>query len=142
MHDDERITTKDNRAFRANAIILYVVRLVVTILVYAICCFCHGRSFSGIDYAGHGVWGWIGLWFSCAFAASIISLATLWVLKLTPRSDSSGLNVPPNGTFENAPDGTFNVLLSRHVPNPIIGEISAGAAATLLLYVSLFTEKR
>ena len=122
---------------RAN-IILYVMQLVVTVSCFVMCCTWHGRFFSGIDYAGHGVWGWIGLWFSCAFAASIISMATMWVLKMTPR-------MKPRWDYF-AFGIAFLVMfvggVSRNVPNPVIGEISVGAATTLLLYVSLFTEKR
>ncbi len=117
--------------------ILYLMRLVFTVSYFVICCTWHGRFFSGIDYAAHGVWGWIGLWFSCAFVASIISMATMWVLKITPR-------MKPRWDYF-AFGMAFLVLfvggVSRHLPNPVIGEISVGAAATLLLYVSLFVEK-
>ena len=77
----DKIKMKDNRASRAN-FILYVMQLLVTVLLYAICGFRHGRFFSGIDYAGHGAWGWIGLWFTCAWAATILSIAIMWIFKL------------------------------------------------------------
>ena len=74
----------------------------------------------------------------CTFAASIFSLATLWVLKFTPRRKPR---------WDYFAFGTAFLVLfvggvSRHLLNPVIGEISVGAAATLLLYVSLFVKKR
>ena len=119
-------------------VILYVARLTLTVVLFAICYRRHGVFFSGIDYSGHSIWGWFGLWFTCAWAACIIGMAVLWLLKITP------LREPRWDYF--AFGVTFLILfmsgLSRQVPNPIIGEIGVGAAATLLLYVSLFSEKR
>lgn len=121
---------------RAN-VILYVIRLILTVVLFAICRWQHGVFFSGIDYYGHSIWGWIGLWFTCAWAACVLGMAALWLLKITPRRK-------PRWDYF-AFGVAFLVLFvsgsSRQVPNPIVGEIGVGAAATLLLYVSLFREK-
>lgn len=132
----DRIATKNNMAIRANAI-LYVMRLVVTVLIYVVCCFHQGRFFSGIDYAGHGVWGWIGLWFTCAWAATILSIAVMWFLKLTPlrkpRWDYQAFGLAFLGLFLSG--------LSRQVPSPVLGEMMVGSAAAVLIYMGLFVGK-
>lgn len=130
-------TTKDKRAFKANAL-LYVMRLVVTVLVYAICCIRSGRFFSGIDYAGHGVWGWIGLWFTCAWAATILSIVVMWILGITPlkkpRWEYFGFGITFSALFLSG--------LSEFAPSPILGEMMVGSAAVLLLYLGLYVEKQ
>lgn len=127
---------EDERNLKGNGI-LYVMRVGITIVFYIICCTWHGRFFSGIDYAGHGIWGWIGLWLSCTWAATIVSIVTMWFLKLTPQAR------PHSGYF--ILGIVFLLLfvggLSRHVQNPVIGEILVGSAASVLLYLSLFAEK-
>lgn len=130
-------TTKDKRVFKANAL-LYVMRLMVTVLIYAIRCFHKGRFFSGIDYAGYGVWGWIGLWFSCTWAASILSIAVMWIIGLTPLKKPRWDYL----AFGLAFLALFLGGLSSHVPNPVLGEIMVGSAATLLIYLGLFVEKQ
>lgn len=135
VYESMRWMVKAVNPGRAN-VILYVVRLILTVALFAICCWRHGVFFSGIDYSGHSICGWIGLWFTCAWAACIIGTTVLWLLKITPRRK-------PNWeyfTFAIAFLILFASGLSRHVPNPIIGEIGVGAAATLLLYVSFFSE--
>lgn len=133
----DRIATNNNMATRANAI-LYVMRLVVTVLVYAICCFHQGRFFSGIDYAGHGVWGWIGLWFTCAWAATILSIVVMWILGITPlkkpRWEYFGFGIAFSALFLSG--------LSKLAPSPVLGEMMVGSATALLLYLGLFVEKR
>ena len=131
----DRTAARINMASRANAI-LYVMRLVVTVLIYVICCFHHGQSFSGIDYAGHGVWGWIGLWFTCAWAATILSIFVMWFLGTTPlrkpRWEYFGFGI------------AFSVLLlsglSKRTPSPVLGEMMVGSAAAFLLYLGLFVK--
>ena len=119
-------------------VILYVMRLVVTVSCFVMCCTCHGRFFSGIDYAGHGVWGWIGLWFTCAWGATIQSIAVMWFLGVTPlkkpRWDYFGFGLAFLALFLSG--------LSRHVPSPILGEMMVGSAASLLIYLGLFVEKQ
>lgn len=129
-------TTKDKRAFKANAL-LYVMRLVVTVLIYAICCFRSGRFFSGIDYAGYGVWGWIGLWFTCAWTATILSIVVMWFIKRTP------LKMPrwDYWAFGLAFLVLFLSGLSRQVQNPALCEMMVGSATALLIYLGLFVEK-
>lgn len=133
----DRTAAKINPATRAHAI-LYVMRLVVTVLLFSICCFHQGRFFSGIDYAGHGVWGWIGLWFSCAWAATILSIIGMWILGITPlkkpRWEYFGFGI------------AFSVLLlsglSKRTPSPVLGEMMVGSAAAFLLYLGLFVKKQ
>ena len=133
----DRTAAEKNMATRAN-VILYVMRLVVTVLIYAICCFQQGRFFSGIDYAGHGVWGWIGLWFTCTWAASILSIAVMWIIGITPLKKPRW----DYFTFGLAFLALFLSGLSSHVPSPILGEIMVESAATLLIYLGLFVEKQ
>lgn len=125
------------RISRANAF-LYLMRLGVTVLLYAICFLRHGRFFSGIDYAGHGVWGWIGLWFTCACAATLLLIVVMWILGITPlkrpRWDCFAFGLAFLSLFLSG--------LSSHVPSPVLGELMVGSAAALLLYLGVFVEKQ
>ena len=116
---------------RANAI-LYIVRLVVTLLLYIVCLLRHGLSIPGIDYSGHGILGWVGLWLSCGWLAVILSIIVLWMIAPSRR---------PRWTYL-ALGSLFLVLflsgVSRHTPNPNLGEISVGSAASLLFYIGLY----
>lgn len=118
---------------RANAI-LYIMRLVVTLLLYIACLLRHGLSIPGIDYSGHGILGWVGLWISCAWMAVILSIIVLWILRIAPSRR-------PRWTYL-ALGSLFLVLflsgVSRHTPNPNVGEILVGSAASLLFYIGLF----
>ena len=131
----DRTAAKINPATRAHAI-LYVMRLVVTVLLFSICCFHQGRFFSGIDYAGHGVWGWIGLWFTCAWTATILSIVVMWFIKRTP------LKMPrwDYWAFGLAFLVLFLSGLSRQVQNPALCEMMVGSATALLIYLGLFVE--
>ena len=116
---------------RANAI-LYVIRLVVTLLLFIKCLLQHGRSIPGIDYSRHGILGWVGLWLSCAWMAVILSIIVLWMKAPSRR---------PRWTYL-ALGSLFLVLflsgVSRHTPNPNVGEILVGSAASLLFYTGLY----
>jgi len=117
---------------------LYLMRLGVTLLLYAICFFRHGRFFSGIDYAGSSVLGWIGLWFTCAWAATILSIVVMWILGITPlkkpRWEYFGFGITFSALFLSG--------LSEFAPSPILGEMMVGSAAVLLLYLGLYVEKQ
>ena len=118
---------------RANAI-LYIMRLVVTLLLYIACLLRHGLSIPGIDDSGHGILGLVGLWISCAWMAVILSIIVLWILRIAPSRR-------PRWTYL-ALGSLFLVLflsgVSRHTPNPNVGEILVGSVASLLFYIGLF----
>ena len=128
---------EDVHSSKANAY-LYLMRLGVTLLLYAICFFRHGRFFSGIDYAGSSVWGWFGLWFACAWAATLLSILVMWILGITPlkkpRWDYFGFSIAFSALFLSG--------LSKTAPSPALGEMMVGSAAALLMYMGLFVEKR
>lgn len=129
---DERIDF-----FRAN-IILYVMRWILGIVLFFIFCYCHhGVFLSGIDYSGHGRWGWFGLGLCCSWTAIILSIAIMWVLGLTP------LRRPRTAffLFGLAFQTLFFTGLSAHSLYPIISEIAIGSCASGLLYMSLFVEE-
>ena len=137
FEDVSSLEFKDVRISRANAC-LYLMRLGITVLLYAICLLRHGRFFSGIDYAGHGVWGWIGLWFTCAWAATPLSIVVMWILGKTPlkkpRWDCFAFGLAFLSLFLSG--------LSSHVPTPVLGEMMVGSAAAFLLYLGLFVKKQ
>jgi len=84
------------------------------------------------------VCGGIALWFTCAWAATILSIVIMWFLGITPlkkpRWDYFGFGLAFLALFLSG--------LSRQVPSPVLGEMMVGAAATLLIYLGLFVEKR
>ena len=137
FEDVSGLELKAVRISRANAL-LYLMRLGVTVLLYAICFLRHGHFFSGIDYAGHGVWGWIGLWFTCAWSATLLSILVMWILGITPlkkpRWDYCGFCIAFSALFLSG--------LSKIAPSPALGEMMVGSAAALLMYMGLFVEKR
>lgn len=118
-------------------VLLMALAFIVTAVLFTICCLQDGVFFSGIIYAGHGWFGWVLLWLTCAWAAIIVCAFVLWLLGLSP------LKRPRWAHF--AAEAAFLLLflsgLSRHVPDPMLGETLVGSGAGLLLYLSLFVEK-
>ena len=118
-------------------VLLMALALIVTAVLFTICCSKDGVFISGIAYAGRGWFGWVLLWFTCAWTALIVCVSTFWLLGLTP------LKRPRWELF--AAGAAFLLLflsgLSRYVPNPMLGEMLVGSAAALPLYLSLFVEK-
>lgn len=117
--------------------ILMVLTFMMTVALFTICCCQDGVFFSSIVYAGRGWFGWVCLFLACAWTAIIVSMFPLWLLGLTP------LKRPHRAYF--AAGMAFLLLflsgLSRHVPDPMLGETLVGSGAALLLYLSLFVEK-
>lgn len=130
---DAAVSMKPTKA----KVLLMALAFITATVLFTICCFQGGVYFSGIEYAGHGWLGWVLLWFTCAWTALIVCTFVLWLLGLTP------LKRPRWAYF--AAGATFLLLflsgLSRHVPNPMLGEMLVGSAAALPLYLSLFVEK-
>ena len=118
-------------------VLLMALTFVVTMVLFTICCFQDGVFFSGIAYAGRGWFGWFCLLLTCAWTAIILSTFTLWLLGLTT------FKRPRWAYF--AAGAAFLLLflsgLSRHVPDPMLGEIGVGSVSALLFYLSLFVEK-
>ena len=124
----------DCRFFRANAV-LYLSTLTMTVLLFAICRFRHGRFFTGIDYSGQGVLGRIGLWFTCVWLSAIISILGLWSIGKNPLKKPRWKYLPLCVAFL----VSFVSGLSRLTPNPMVGEILVGSVAAVLTYWTLFS---
>lgn len=116
---------------------LMALSFAVTVVLFIICYLQKGVFFSGIVYAGHGWFGWICLWLSCMWTATILCAFVLWFLGLSP------LKRPRWAYF--AAGVAFLLLfvsgLSWHLPDPMLGEMLVGSAAALPLFLSLFVEK-
>lgn len=137
FYEDEKVDAAVAMKSTKAKALLMAIAFIATATLFIICCTQGGVFFSGIVYAGRGWFGWVCLWFTCAWTALIVCVFTFWLLGLTPTKR------PRWELF--ATGAAFLLLfvsgLSRHVPNPMLGEMLTGSAAALPLYLSLFVEK-
>ena len=104
-------------------------------LFFLIPCVKAGGLFWSVDYSGHGFWGWLALYCTCAFTAGIIAMLVLWPLGFATRKPRWACLVLGTAFL------AMSVLgASQHTPNPLIAELGCITAAWYGFYCGLYSQ--
>ena len=121
----------------ATKVLMALALILALFLFFVFAVPCKGIFPSGIDYSGHGFLGWAALFLSSACMATMVSVFVLWLFRGLPRRKPEWKYFAFAIVFM----VLFVVGISRHVPDPIIGEVGCGACTVMALYLSFFCRK-
>lgn len=96
-----------------------------------------GLFWSGVDYSGHGFWGWLALFCTCVFLAGIISMLVLWMLGYATQKKPQWAYLVVGTAFM-----VLAILgVASHTPSPIVAELGVTTVAWYGFYLGLFAKE-
>ena len=135
---DEQLETKPLRRPYGALALIEVISFVLGLCFMIPCVKGGGIFWSGVDYSGHGFWGWLALYCTCVFLAGIISMLVLWMLGCATQKKPRLAYLIAGTAFL-----ALSVLgVSRHTPLPIIAELGVTVAAWYGFYLGLFAKEK